>query len=478
MADNIIGALGAGSGVDTRKLAESLVDAERAPRKALIEAKLERAESRISGYGAVRFALASLKDAFAALNDASDFASITTRNSQPAAVGVIAGAQARPGSYSVSVSSLAGAQRSASAGFVSASAPLNVANAGAAFDLTLSVNGGAAQTIAVTGATVQPATTPAAVTVADVVRAIDDAGLGLDAELVNVGGVTPYRIVVTGATGAAGQFTLGSAAAELDFATQLSAAADASLTVNGMAVSSASNSLVDVVPGVTLELYSPTTVGTPARLDLTRDTSGVRQKIEALVTAFRDFEDTLKVLGDRDSTVEEFGGALAGDQLLSVLRSQLRSMLLDTSSSPGSTITAARDLGLSFDRDGVLQLDGARLATALQSNFEQVVTMFTANSEGQSVFSPAAGGVAGDAVKRLDRMLRSDGLVARNTAGAREDVTRQQAALKLLEDRMSGLLERYTRQFSIMESIVGDATSLRTSLQGSFEGLMAMYTRK
>jgi flagellar hook-associated protein 2 len=478
MTDNIIGALGAGSGVDTRKLAESLVDAERAPRKALIDAKLERAESRISGYGAVRFALSSLKDAFAALNDTSDFASITSRNSQPAALGITAGPLARPGSYTVEVSALASAQRSASAGFASASTALNAANAGAAFDLTVSVNGGAAQTISVTGATVPPATTPAGVTVADVVRAIDDAGLGLDAELVNVGGASPYRIVVTGATGAAAGFTLTSAAADLDFATGLSTATDASLTVNGMAVSSASNSLVDVVPGVTLELYSPTTAGTPARVDLSRDTSGVRQKIEALVSAYRDFEDTLTVLGDRDSTVEEFGGALAGDQLVSTLRGQLRSMLLDTSSSPGSTITAGRDIGLSFDRDGVLQLDSARLSQALQSNFDQVVTVFTANAEGQSVFSPAAGGVAGDAVKRLDRMLRSDGLVARNTAAARDEVGRQQAALKLLEERMSGLLERYTRQFSIMESIVGDATSLRTSLEGSFEGLMAMYTRK
>ena len=167
MADNIIGALGAGSGVDTRKLAESLVDAERAPRKALIDAKLQRAESRISGYGAVRFALASLKDAFAALNDTSDFASITTRNSQPDALGITAGPLARPGSYTVAVSSLASAQRSASAGFASATTALNVANAGAAFDLTLSVNGGAAQTITVTGATVPPATTPGAVTLAD-----------------------------------------------------------------------------------------------------------------------------------------------------------------------------------------------------------------------------------------------------------------------------------------------------------------------
>ena len=49
---NFVSAFGAGSGVDTKSLAKSLVDAERAPKESLINRKIEKTEARISGYGA------------------------------------------------------------------------------------------------------------------------------------------------------------------------------------------------------------------------------------------------------------------------------------------------------------------------------------------------------------------------------------------------------------------------------------------
>ena len=74
---NFINALGAGSGVDVKALAESLVEAEREPRKERIDAKIKQTEARISGYGALKFALAELQTAFKTLNDAKDFSVIT-----------------------------------------------------------------------------------------------------------------------------------------------------------------------------------------------------------------------------------------------------------------------------------------------------------------------------------------------------------------------------------------------------------------
>lgn len=422
----------------------------------------------MSGYGVVRYSLQTLRDAFAALKDASDFASITPRSSQPDAVGVTAGAGAPSGRYSLQVTQLAAAQRNASAGYAASSTALN---GGAAFDLTLTVGSGAAQTINVTTATV-----------GGVVSAINSADLGVTAQLVNVGGASPYRIVVTGSTGADNSFTLASGAADLSFSTSLAAAADASFSLNGLAMTRSTNSVSDAVDGVTFELYAPTAEdgngdATPATIDLNRDTAGVKQKIEALVTAYNEVEDNFKILADRKSEVEEFGGVLAGDSMLSALRSQLRSLVTSDSSSPSGTVTAARDIGLSFDRNGVLQLDATKLDAALQTRFADVATMFTADAENQSTYSVSPGGVAGDAYKRIDALLRGDALLAKQTSNATADISRYQADLEKLESRMTALLERYTRQFSAMESIVGNATSLRTSLTSTFEGLMAMYTK-
>lgn len=472
---NFVQALGAGSGIDSKALATDLVEATRAPAKALIDEKIARSEARISGYGVVRYNLNELKNAYAALNDLSDFTSLQSTNTQATSFGVTASASASSGSYQVNVQAIAQAQRVTTQGFASSTTPLN---GGSAFDLSLSVNGAAAETISVTTATP-----------AGIVSAINAAGKGLTAQLIQTSGATPWKIVITGTNGATQDFSLSSGAVDLGLpvydnstppvlqnaSNWLQSAQDAQLTVNGVAVTRSTNTVSDVVEGVTFNLYAPTTGS--ARVDLSRDTSGITAKVEALVKAYNEFEENLKVLGDRDSEVEEFGGALANDSFLRTIRTQVRELLIAESSSPGTVVKAARDVGLSFDRYGILQLDKERLAARLQDNFAEVAQMFTANVSNQSIYSPAAGGVAGDAFKKLDAMMRTTGIVQQQTTSAQEQVKRYKADLEKLEDQMKKLLERYTQQFATMESVVGSSNSLRDSLKGTFEGLANAYKR-
>ncbi len=467
MATNFVNALGAGSGIDTQKLAKDLMEATREPRKAIIDDKITKSEARISGYSVIQFSLGELKTAFSGLNDLSDFASLQTSNTQASAVGVVASPTAAAGSYQVDVTQVAKAQRTASNGFAERSTALN---GNAAFTLALAINGGTSQNISVT------TDTPAGV-----VAAINGAKLGLTAQLIQTSGTTPWKIVVTGEEGAEKAFTLSSTSAvALGFDVQLPAnqvqtAQNAILSVNGLTVERATNSISDVVDGVTFNLATVTTGA--ARIDLTRDTSGITSKIDNLVTAYKNFEDNLKILGDRTSEVEEFGGALAGDSLLQNIRAQVRGMLTATSSTPGTTVKAPRDVGLTFDRNGVLQFDKDKLAAQLQSNFDEVAQMFSANTNNQSVFSVAPGGVAGDAIINLDKLMRTNGLIAQQTNNASQQVDRFKADLEKLEDQMEKLLERYMRQFSAMESIVGSSNSLRESLKGTFEGMANAYKK-
>ena len=114
---NTISALGAGSGVDVKSLAQSLVDAEKSPRKSVIDAKIKKSEGGISGYSAVKFVLNDLKTAFSNLKDLSDFNTIIPKNSQSSAFTVTANAKASGGSHTVNVTALAKAQRNISPGF-------------------------------------------------------------------------------------------------------------------------------------------------------------------------------------------------------------------------------------------------------------------------------------------------------------------------------------------------------------------------
>jgi flagellar hook-associated protein 2 len=253
------------------------------------------------------------------------------------------------------------------------------------------------------------------------------------------------------------------------FGSLLQPAQDAQFKVNGLSVTRGSNTISDVIDGVTLNLQSVSNGA--ARLDLTRETSSIKDNIKALVTAYNDFNGNLNILGDRSSEVETFGGSLAGDSLLNSVRSQVRSMLTANSSTASGSIQAARNVGLSIDRNGVLQLDEAKLDQALQNNFSDVVKMFTANTNNLSVYSTANAGLAGDAVRKLDQMLRSTGLIAQQTNNAQKHIETYKAELLKLQDRMDQLLTRYTNQFSVMESIVGESNSMRTSLKNTFAAM-------
>ena len=461
---SIVNTLGAGSGIDVKALAQSLVDAEKTPKKERIEAKIAQSEAKITGYGAVKFALSELKNAFGKLNDASDFSSIQPSNTQPTAFGITASPSAEAGSYSIEVLQTALAQRTASSVFTDRATALN---GGTAFKLNLSIGGVSKGAIDVTTATP-----------AGMVSAINGAKLGVTAQLINTG--SGFNVVVTGETGAAQNFSLTSQitgtnnpVAGVEFATNLQTANNARFKVNGLEVTRSSNTVSDVIDGVTLDLYTNTSGA--ARLDLNRNTAGIKDNIKGLVTAYNDFEETLKILGDRASEVEDFGGVLAGESLLQSVRNQVRSMITSTSSTPGTTIQAARDVGLSLDRFGKLTLDETKLDTALQNNFGEVSTMFSAGTNNQSIYSPAPAGLAGGAINSIEKMLLSTGLIDTQTKSATAQIAKFKEEMTVLEERMEKLMTRYMNQFSVMESIVGNSNSMREGLKGTFEGMMKSY---
>lgn len=472
---SIVNTLGAGSGIDVKSLAQSLVDAEKTPKKERIEAQIAKSEAKITGYSAVKYALTELKTAFGKLNDASDFSSIQPANTQPSAFGVSASSTAEAGSYSIEVLQTALAQRTASSVFADRSTPLNVispATTGTAFQLKLTI--GNANQVPAPVTTSIPVTTA---TPAGMVSAINGADLGVTAQLINTG--SGYNVVLTGETGAAQTFTMtsddgsGNAVSGVSFSTSLQTATDASFKVNGLTVTRSTNTVSDVIDGITLDLYTQTSGA--ARLDLNRNTTGIKDNIKGLVTAYNDFEETLKILGDRASEVEEFGGVLAGESLLQSVRNQVRSMITSTSTTPGTTIQAARDVGLSIDRFGKLSLDETKLDTALQNNFSEVSTMFSAGTNNQSIYSPASAGLAGDAINSIEKMLLSTGLIDTQSKSATTQIAKYKEQMTVLEERMEKLMTRYMSQFSVMESIVGNSNSMRESLKGTFEGMMKSY---
>jgi flagellar hook-associated protein 2 len=186
----------------------------------------------------------------------------------------------------------------------------------------------------------------------------------------------------------------------------------------------------------------------------------------------------LKTVSDPKSTVETYGASLVGDSLVYSLRNQLRDLVFSNSNTPSGTITNMRDLGISVDMSGGMTLDTAKLDKVLSTQFDNVVAMMSGSTEGLSAYSTQNAGAAGTAIRKLNSLISSTGLLNSQTTSINNKITDYKLELTKLEDRMERLKDRYTKQFSAMEGIVGQSKSLRTNLTSTFEGMMAAYTNK
>jgi flagellar hook-associated protein 2 len=475
-AQKLITSLGAGSGVDVSSLAQNLVDAERAPRESAINTKITKNESRISGYSALSFVLNGVKTALTDLKDQNNFNALSASNSNSGAFTVTTSATGVAGSHEVEVLHLAKAQRSVSSGLASSSVTLND---GKAMSLTLSVGSAnpVSSVIQLEAGKDKPI---------DLVNAINDAKTGVTAQLVNTGDKTmPYQIVLSGPVGAAGAFTVtpnygtGSGSPGVNFANSNPAnqdAADSEVKIDGVSYVRASNTLNDVVPGLTLNLKALTTG--VATIDLTRDNTGVKTKIDALVTAYNDAVSIFKEVSDPKSTLATYGATLVGDSTVRSLQQQLRSMVMGDSSTPGSAVGAMWQMGVSVDQTGVMSVDAAKLDSVLTNNYSDVVKAFTGNQNGLSVYSVAPAGIAGDAVKKLTNILGKTGVLVTQSTSATTQNTKYKDDLTKLNTRMDALLLRYQKQFTSMDSLVGKVNGQKTSLKSTFDGMMASLTGK
>lgn len=453
---DIISALDAGSGFDTVSIVDALVAAERAPKQSQIDRGIEQSEAKISAYGVVTSALESLKTAFADLKDSSDYQWFSINNDNTSEFTVTASVDAEPGAHTVEITQLADKDIFASNAFSAPDQKLNGEQT-----ITLTVNAPDPTDVKVDNPTPE-----------SIVNALNDADLGLTAELYNTGiEPNPYQIVVSGGLGADNAFTITSSAADVSLNTALgSGARDALLTVDGLAFQRSSNDVTDILDGITLSLNA---VMTPAgAFSINRNTAPVEESIRTLVSVFNDVQTVFNELKTpSDDSDEELAGSLSGDSTFRSIRNQVRDMVTGVSSTPSGDINYFADLGVSITRSGTLQIDESALATALSTKFSDVVSALSADTEDQSEFGIASRGIAGDASKTIADLISSSGPIRTVTDNAEAKSADFAIQLEDLDSRMEGIRARYVAQFAAMESLVDQMNSTREYLKTQLENL-------
>ena len=222
--------------------------------------------------------------------------------------------------------------------------------------------------------------------------AINKANIGVTATIVSDGSDNPYHLVITSnKTGAKSSMKISADGADggpvnADIAsllgydpngtqslTQTSGAQDTKLTMNGIAVTSASTTVDDVVQGVSMDLNSTGST----TLTVAQDTSTVSTAINGFVKAYNDLNSTISKLTAYDASTKT-GGVLQGDSAVRAIQNQLRRALGASVEGLDSNMTNLTQVGITFAQDGSLTVDSTKLNTAISTNFNNIAGLFAA----------------------------------------------------------------------------------------------------
>ena len=167
---------------------------------------------------------------------------------------------------------------------------------------------------------------------------------------------------------------------------EIVAAKDASLTVDGIPVSKPGNVISDVIQGVTISLLKPTT--STASIDVTRDTATVKTSVEDFVKSYNELKKLITDLTAYNPATKK-GAALQGDSAMRSLDSQIDGILSTQLATTPGTLSTLSQIGVSKQANGSLAIDSTKFGAALSNQFDEVAGLFAAigkTTDSQIVF--------------------------------------------------------------------------------------------
>jgi len=355
------GGLGTGPGIDVTSTVNALITNLRAPEQ-VWQGQQQQLQSQVSALTQLNSEVTALSNAVNNLSDPAGSLSARTVTSSQSGIVTASASNATPaGSHTVVVSSLATTASYYSNSVGSSSTPL------ATGTFTVQVGSGQAATITIDNTNN---------TLDELAAAINNQNLGISASVVNDANGARLSIVSNN-SGAANDLTITNEAGGLSF-TKGSTGANASLTVDGVPISSASNTVSGTVAGLTLNLAGADP-NTPVQIGVTPNTTTVTTAVTDFVNAYNTTIQDLNSQFAYDKATNS-AGPLAGDSGARLAQNELLSALTYTATG-NNAFNSLASLGISVNDDGTLSVDNTALTNAVSSNFAGV----------QAFFQPATG---------------------------------------------------------------------------------------
>lgn len=446
----IVSSVGLGSGIDIQSLVSQLVSAEGQPAFNAISRQQTAANTRLSGLGSLKSALSEFQTAVSKLKDGNLFKTHAATSSNESILKATAGTGSVAGSYAVEVTQLAKAQKSiTTAEFANSAA---VVGSGT---LTIATTGGTSFNVTIDGSNN---------TLTGLRDAINKASgnTSVTASIVNVdpgtGSGTVSKLVLTAKnTGVTNGFTVSGSDSDSNntdnlglsslFSANLAAqtpASDAIIKVDGQTATRSSNTITDVIQGMTLNLKSAQ-VGVTTTVEANLDTDSINKTVGGFVSAYNKLRNVIKDLGKYGGNADGSGnGALIGNATLRYAATQVRQEAANVVTSASGNYNSLAMIGIKIDKDGVMSSDSTQLNSALTADLQSVSDVFASSS-----------GVANRLYDKLSGFLQSGGPLDTQQQSLNKQLANLNDQKADVQARMDRIQAAMMKQFTAMDVAVG-----------------------
>ncbi|RJQ55208.1 MAG: hypothetical protein C4526_03975 [Nitrospiraceae bacterium] len=444
---------GLSTGVDYNDLISKLIEAKSQPIK-ILNSKKTSYNNKITQYNSISSKLSSLKSAAEKLKTSSNFYAKSVSVSDSTVLEATVTSSAAVGNYSVTVTSLASEEQEVHSGTAASTTVIN--------------NSGSSKVFQYTYAGTQRSLTVADGTTLEGLRDLindDTSNPGVTATIVNDGvGATPYRLIIKGDdTGATKTITvdagttLDGTGSTTDFRsttfTETKTAADSDITIDSLQIKRSTNSITDVISGMTINLEKVS--ATSNKITVTADRDAIKAQINDFVTAYNSVVDLISTNTAYDSTTK-VSGVLLGEGTARNIRNQLRSIVSSTVSGQPDDMNILAQLGITTNsKTGKLDVNTSTLETKLSSDLDDVAALFTTTTTG----------IANQIYTYITNTTSTvDGSITLRSKGLQDLIEDIDATVKNMQYRLDKEEDDLVRKFTALESLVSGYNTIGSFL--------------
>ncbi|MBD1550671.1 flagellar filament capping protein FliD [Pseudomonas typographi] len=460
---------GVGSGIDIDSIVSSMVSASKTPKQDQIDTAKTEATTKLSAIGTLKSALDTFQSALEDLNTADSFAGLSATSSDTSKLTTTLGTDATSGTYTIETTSLATASKVSSAYITSGTTfSASTLKVSVGSGTAVSVNVAAGSSLSTIKDSLNTALKDSGVT-ASIIS--DDSGQRLVLTSTTTGSGNDITMTVTDSDGNSGSSLTDSNLAKLSIDPTAKAtsttggyviqSANADYTIDGLTMSSASNTIDSAIEGLSFTLVDTG----KSTLTVDTNTDGLKTTVQSFVDAYNSLVTSIKSLTsvttstDDDGTTTTTAASLTSDATTRTILSTLRNQLVGSSTN-GGTISILSQLGVSTQTDGTLEIDDDKLTTALEKNASSVTGFFT-----------GTGGLLTRMSDSLDVYTQTNGLLDQREDSLNDTLTNLADQQDTLDRRMDKLETTLYAKYNAMDTLVAQLNATSSSVLTTLDAL-------